>query len=162
MHFCTVVIMHKSTYVQKMKVIIDDKSKFAEVNEEDTLSRLSRFQSFLYRNFKSLLTEQEYKDIYPSASSIPVMYGLPKIHKSGTPLRPILSMVGCFNHAFAQWIGRQLGDLRQSKHVTKDSFSLNFLRESNLNGKYFVSYDVVSLFTYIPLDETINLIISKV
>ena len=157
----TVVIMHKSTYVQKMKVIIDDKSKFAEVNEEDTLSRLSRFQSFLYRNFKSLLTEQEYKDIYPSASSIPVMYGLPKIHKSGTPLRPILSMVGCFNHAFAQWIGRQLGDLRQSKHVTKDSFSLNFLRESNLNGKYFVSYDVVSLFTNIPLDETINLIIDS-
>ena len=52
-------------YVQKMKVIIDDKSKFAEVNEEDTLSRLSRFQSFLYRNFKSLLTEQEYKDIFP-------------------------------------------------------------------------------------------------
>ncbi|KAL5253031.1 hypothetical protein ACHWQZ_G015704 [Mnemiopsis leidyi] len=105
--------------------------------------------------------EREYKDIYPSASNIPVMYGLPKIHKTGAPLRPILSMVGCFNHAFAQWIGRQLGDLRQAKHITKDSFNLNFLKDSNLNGKYFVSYDVVSLFTNIPLDETIQLIVDS-
>ncbi len=89
------------------------------------------------------------------------MYGLPKIHKAGSPLRPILSMVGCFNHAFAKWLGRQLGELRQSKHVTKDSFNLNFLKDSQLNGQYFVSYDVVSLFTNIPLDETINLIIDS-
>ena len=157
----TVVIMYRNVYVEKMKVILNDQSKFVKVNEEDTLTRLGKFQSFLYRNFKNILSDKEYKDIYPSASNIPVMYGLPKIHKSGSPLRPILSMVGCFNHAFAQWIGRQLGDLRQSKHITKDSFNLNFLKDSKLNGKYFVSYDVVSLFTNIPLDETINLIVDS-
>ncbi len=157
----TVVIMYRSCYVEKMKLILGDRSKFETVNEEDTLSRLSKFQSFIYRNFKLILSEQEYKDIYPSSSSIPVMYGLPKIHKAGSPLRPILSMVGYFNHAFAQWIGKQLCDLRQSKHVTKDSFSLDFLKEAQLNGHYFVSYDVVSLFTNIPLDETINLIIDS-
>ena len=70
-------------------------------------------------------------------------------------------MVGCFNHAFAQWIGRKLVDLRQAKHVTKDSFSLDFLKNSSLNGQYFVSYDVVSLFTNIPLEETINIIIDQ-
>ena len=157
----TVVIMYRNVYVEKMKVILDDRSKFVTVSEEDVLSRLGKFQSFLYRNFKSILSEREYKDIYPSASNIPVMYGLPKIHKTGAPLRPILSMVGCFNHAFAQWIGRQLGELRQAKHITKDSFNLNFLKDSKLNGKYFVSYDVVSLFTNIPLDETIQLIVDS-
>ena len=157
----TVVIMYRNVYLEKMKVILDDQSKFVTVSEEDVLSRLGKFQSFLYRNFKSILSEREYKDIYPSASNIPVMYGLPKIHKTGAPLRPILSMVGCFNHAFAQWIGRQLGELRQAKHITKDSFNLNFLKDSKLNGKYFVSYDVVSLFTNIPLDETIQLIVDS-
>ena len=135
----TVVIMYRNVYVEKMKVILNDQSKFVKVNEEDTLTRLGKFQSFLYRNFKNIFSDREYKDIYPSASNITVMYGLPKIHKSGSPLRPILSMVGCFNHAFAQWIGRQLGDLRQAKHITKDSFNLDFLKDSKLNGKYFVS-----------------------
>ena len=157
----TVVIMYRDIYVEKMRVILNDESKFVRVKEEDTLDRLSRFQNFFYRNFKQILSDKEYKDIYPSAANIPVMYGLPKIHKAGSPLRPILSMVGCFNHAFAQWIGRKLVDLRQAKHVTKDSFSLDFLKESHLNGQYFVSYDVVSLFTNIPLDETINLIIDQ-
>ena len=158
----TVVIMYRKVYVDKMKVILDDRSKFLEVKEEDTLSRLSKFQSFLYRNFKSIFSEHEYKEIYPSASNIPIMYGLPKIHKAGSPLRPILSMVGCFNHAFAQWIGKQLVDLRQAKHIAKDSFSLlNLLKTSKLKDKYFVSYDVVSLFTNIPLDETINIIIDS-
>ena len=157
----TVVIMYRDTYVEKMKVILGDESKFVKVDEEETLDRLSRFQNFFYRNFKQLLSDKEYKDIYPSAANIPVMYGLPKIHKAGSPLRPILSMVGCFNHAFAQWIGRKLADLRQAKHVTKDSFSLDFLKESHLNGQYFVSYDVVSLFTNIPLEETIDIIIDQ-
>ena len=114
-----------------MNVILNDSTKFVKVENEETLLNLSRFQSFIYRNFKSIFTDSEYKEIYPSASNIPVMYGLPKIHKAGTPLRPILSMIGCYNHAFAQWIGRQLGELRQSKHVTKDSFSLDLLKIPN-------------------------------
>ena len=156
----TVVIMYRKNYVEKMNVILNDSSKFVKVDKEDTLNNLTRFQSFIYRNFRSIFSESEYKDIYPTASNIPVMYGLPKIHKDGAPLRPILSMFGCYNHAFAQWIGRQLSDLRKSRHVTKDSFSLDFLKNSQLNGCYFVSYDVISLFTNIPLDETINLILT--
>ena len=39
--------------------------------------------------------------------------------------------------------------------------SVDLLKESHLNGQYFVSYDVVSLFTNIPLEETIDFIINK-
>ena len=89
------------------------------------------------------------------------MYGLPKTHKGGIPLRPILSMVGCFNHALAKWISRKLEPLREAKSIAKDSFSLDFLRGPNLSGCHLVSYDVVSLFTNIPLDQTIDLILDK-
>ena len=89
------------------------------------------------------------------------MYGLPKTHKDGVPLHPILSMVGCFNHAFAKWIGGKLEHLREPKSIAKDSFSLDFLRGPSLTGCHFVSYDVVSLFTNIPLNQTINLILEK-
>ena len=87
------------------------------------------------------------------------MYGLPKAHKPGVPLRPILSMVGTFNHGLAQWIDRKLEPLRTAPSIAEDSFSLLYLRDSSLGSQYFVSYDVVSLFTNIPLDETVNHIV---
>ena len=43
--------------------------------------------------------------LFPTSTSIPTMYELPKMHKDGVPLCPIPSIVGCFNHAFAKWKG---------------------------------------------------------
>ena len=87
------------------------------------------------------------------------MYGLPKTHKPGILLRPVLSIVGTFNDSLAKWMGRKLESMRTAPSIVKDSFSLHYLKDSNLGEQYFVSYDVVSLFTNIPLDETINHII---
>ncbi|KAL5265063.1 hypothetical protein ACHWQZ_G005969 [Mnemiopsis leidyi] len=98
--------------------------------------------------------EREYKDIYPSASNIPVMYGLPKIHKTGAPLRPILSM------AFTVILKGLLEDSR-SFNGDPPHLTLN-------HGFPKVGVDtttppthVVSLFTNIPLDETIQLIVDS-
>ena len=97
-----------------MRDILSDSSKFEEVDEENTLDRLPRFQSFVSRHHrKGVFTDTEYKNLYPSASGIPVLYGLPKIHKEGIPMRPILSMVGTFNHGLAKWIAGQLNRLLQ-------------------------------------------------
>ena len=52
--------------------------------------------------------------------------------------------------------------LRTAPSIAKDSFSLHYLRDSSLGSQYFVSYDVVSLFTNIPLDETVNHIVDTV
>ena len=38
---------------------------------------------------------------------------------------------------------------------------VDFLKGPSLTGCHFVSYDVVSLFTNIPLDQTIDLILEK-
>ena len=43
--------------------------------------------------------------------------------------------------------------------MAKNSFSLTYLAESELSAGHFVSIDVVSLFTNIPVDETINIIL---
>ena len=156
----TVVIMRREIYVRKMMDILNDSSKFEEVTEEDTLDRLSKFQSFVYRHHRNgVFTDEEYKKLYPSSGGLPVMYGLPKIHKSGSPMRPILSMVGTFNHGLAKWLASSLGELRQAKSMAKNSFSLTYLAESELSAGHFVSIDVVSLFTNIPVDETINIIL---
>ena len=87
---------------------------------------------------KKLLEEDDYRRIYPSATSLPAMYGLPKIHKPTVPLRLILSATGSYNQECAKWLSQNLGFLRD--HPT---------------------FDVISLFTNIPVDYFMNLILDK-
>ena len=81
------VVIMKSDYHAKMLQILDDKTKFSRIESDNNLSNLSRFQRFLRRpKSKKLLEEDDYRLVYPSATSLPAKYGLPKIHKPTVPL----------------------------------------------------------------------------
>ena len=47
-----------------------------------------------------------YRRLYPTGAVPPKYYGLPKGHKPGMPLRPIISSVGSVTHATAKELGR--------------------------------------------------------
>ena len=90
------------------------------------------------------------------------MYGLPKTHKENIPLRPILSMIGSSQHELAKWLAEILAPVLKlySSHCVKDSFTFaNFIQNYNLEpAKAFLcSLDISSLFTNVPLDETIEI-----
>ena len=92
----------------------------------------------------------------------PRMYGLPKTHKEDIPLRPILSMIGSSQHERAKWLAEILAPVLKlySSHSVKDSFTFaNFIQNCNLEpAKTFLcSFDISSLFTNVPLDETIEI-----
>jgi len=157
----TLVLMYKSDYNDKMYNILNDNSKFKKVNEDTTRDRHGKFQGWLWRH-KGLFSESEYKNLYPSSATVPTMYGLPKIHKEGTPLRPILSMVGTFNHALAQFLCKLFKFMKDSDNICRDSFNLqDILAKSDLHKSFLVSYDIDSLFTNIPVNEVINIILDK-
>ena len=56
--------------------------------------------------------QKVYCRIRPTAASIPTFYGLPKIHVNDTPLRPILSSTGKYNHDSATWLSEIRTPLR--------------------------------------------------
>ena len=89
------------------------------------------------------------------------MYGVPKIHKSGVPLRPILSMSGSPQYAVSQWLCSVLEPvlLKYGSHCVKDSFTFcQELKDAQLPMDGFMcSFDVVSLFTNAPLDIVIDI-----
>ena len=93
------------------------------------------------------------------------MYGVPKVHKPDLiPLRPILSMTASAQHELARWLTEVLEPVlrRFSSHVVSDSFNFcDDLREhwwgKSLNNSFMCSFDVKSLFTNVPLNETINI-----
>ena len=110
----SIVILNRNDYVDKMHEILDDHTKFIHCNQDTYLSNLTRFQrSLYYLNSKKALCSDIYSRIYPTSTTTPSQYRLPKLHKPGIPMRPILSSSGSFNHECARWLSQSLTNLRQ-------------------------------------------------
>ena len=88
------------------------------------------------------------------------LYGLPKVHKSQSDpkFRPILSMPNAYCTNLTKWLDTLLKKFIPTQFTTKDTFEfVQKLKDMNFSAdKYFTSYDVESLFTQIPIDETID------
>ena len=159
-----VVVMDRAEYVTKMKVILNDESKFKAVLKDNNLDNLVKFQRFLSRlKSKGAISPEEYQRIRPTAAATPTLYGLPKLHKDNVPMRPILSSIGSYNHECAAWLSEILTPLRHHQAIVKDSFEF-LQRISNLNAsdKIMASLDVKSLFTNVPVNFTIDLVLKSV
>ena len=63
----------------------------------------------------------------------------------------------------AKYLGSLITPHIPDEYCTQDSFSfIEELKTKNLQGKFLVSFDVTSLFTNIPLDETIELAVDLI
>ena len=93
------------------------------------------------------------------------MYGLAKIHNiftDGLPsFRPILSAIGTPTYKLAKFLVPILEPLTTNECTIKDSFI--FVEELQSFDSKFVmaSFDIESLFTNIPLQETIDLCVEN-
>ena len=164
-----VVILNRKDYDNMIFDILNDVSKFKKIDHDPTLYREGQLQRFL-RKLKNngLFNETEYKKVYPVGSSFGRIYGLPKTHKLKCPtdklkLRPIISSIGTYNYGIAKYLTAKLSPYIPSSHSIKDSFTfVQVVSELNTSGKYLVSFDVESLFTNIPLNETINIAVDLI
>jgi hypothetical protein len=160
-----VVIMDKEEYNNKMLEILNDRSTFEVVKVDETIAQEDR----LIRKLKQLkddgfITEKEYNFCRPRGSQPARIYGLPKTHKTGMPLRPIVSASGTFNYNLAKLLANKLDHLRKNNTIIKDTFTfvdeLLSLKFNNSQIK-MISFDITSLFTNVPLNRTIQIILDK-
>ena len=83
--------------------------------------------------------------------------------KSKSKLRPIASSVGTFNYNLAKYLCNLLSPHLPEQYCTKDIFTfVEELKRVSLVDKFSVSFDVTSLFTNIPLSETIKLAVDLI
>ena len=88
------VVMDRQDYKCKELELLDDKDIYKPILQDPT----TKYKSQLINLLKSYKTQgQITKDIYKNAST-PKFYGLPKIHKTGTPLRPIVFSRGSITY----------------------------------------------------------------
>ena len=157
-----IVLMDKSDYITKMNNLLNDPTKFSlNNNEKDKTDTIESDLCELLKKMKdnSIISTDLYERLKPTGSTIPRLYGLPKIHKPDIPLRPILDMSNSPYHTLAQWIAKLLEPIRKrmAQHSLKDSFEfVEKIKDIDISGKSLFSFDVVSLFTNVPLTETIS------
>ncbi len=87
-------------YLEKTETILSDTTKFKLLNEDvfKCILRLEDKLNRFLRTVKNKLTEDVYNFLFASGSTPGILYGLPKVHKAGCPIRPILSAIGTFNY----------------------------------------------------------------
>ena len=159
-----VVIINRLDYLNKMKQLISgDDSKFKKWSCNPTKSRENSLISYL-RNLKrdGIIDAATFRKILPCGSTAGVLYGLPKIHKTGCPFRPIVSSVNTYNYNLTSSLVTVLKPISTNQFTIKDSFTfVDWAKSHKHNNETMCSFDVCSLFTNVPLDETIQICLTK-
>ena len=100
-----------------------------------------------------------YDKIRPIACIAPCIYGLPKVHKTDIPVRPIVSSVGSVCYNLARFVVDILSPL-----VGKTVHHINNLQDFSSivkalkvdDDEVLTSYDVTALFTSVPVDGALK------
>jgi hypothetical protein len=159
-----VVILDTNDYNRKLSTLISDESKFerCEIKQSECVKRRINEIAHEYKESKPNLYRKlrrigEFEDGF--------LYGCPKIHKDSKnpPLRPIISMSGTVTHDIAQMLDGLIRPYLDSSNILRSTDEL-ILKIENLKipeGQHMVSLDVDSLFTNVPVMETIDIILQE-
>ena len=152
------VILDQADYAAKMEHLLEDRA-YKKVKRNPT-SRVEAMVSTALKECerKGHITSKKRLTLAHQFSSPPQIYGLPKIHKEGIPLRPIVAAIGSPTHQLARELARILSPLagRSPSHVKNSADFVNQIRQVSFEGTdVLASFDVVSLFTRVPVDEAL-------
>ena len=169
-----IVLLDRSTYVEKIELILSDTSKFKPMKFKDEhgdlkyiLEKEQEIRSFLAKLVENgVITPEDQKQMNPTGSAPGILYGLCKVHKvvpegQVPPFRPILSAIDTPSYKLAKYLVPILSPLTVNEYVTKDSFSFAANVRNQDSNCFMTSFDIDSLFTNIPLDETIEICVKN-
>ena len=102
------VVMDKEDYVQKAEELLGQ-SPYRTISSDPT----TKYKNKLVNLLKSIKAEGKmdetlYKRLHPTGAGSPKFYGLPKMHKEGILLRPIISSIGAVSYDTSKELARIL------------------------------------------------------
>ena len=99
--------------------------------------------------------------MYPTGCVPPKFYGLPKIHKPDTPLRPVVSSCESVTYGVAKELAKILKPFvgKSPHHINSTQDFVEQAKQFKLEpGECLSSYDVSALFTSVPIDPALKVI----
>ncbi|XP_068684732.1 uncharacterized protein [Montipora foliosa] len=111
-----------------------------------------------------VLPDKIAKTVLAKGSNLAHLNGLPKTQKPQLAMRPILSAVGTYNYKLAKPLHEKLKPLSINRYTISNilEFAEHLATSKVTENTIMASYDVTALFTNIPVDKTIDILIAKV
>ena len=125
--------------------------------------KINRFLSKLLKS--DCIAQATYNSLHVTGSGPGILYGLPKVHKpnfsQNFPYRPILAAYNLASYKISKYLVPILASLTSNQYTVLNSteFARQISAIDNADQYYMVSLDIESLFTNIPLQETIEIAI---
>ena len=144
----------------KINQILFDTEKFVKINKDPTNSlknSANKIISTLNAAQDCTKISKIIGDYQPGYT-----YGNVKTHKQNSPLRPIISQVLTPTYNLAKTINNIITPYTPNNYMLNSTNEfIDLLNISSCRG-LIASLDVESLFTNVPVDDTINIIIKNV
>ena len=148
------VLINSNDYVSKMNSLLSDASTYRKLN----FNPLSKMQSFYNAELKKLIHEFPedrgfLSSFLSTLPSLPYAYGLPKVHKQDTPLRPIISNVNSPSYVLSKKLAKLLSSLVgtfSNCNLRHTSDLISKLKDVNPYQCKLISFDVCSLLLMCP------------
>ena len=167
-----VAIMNSEVYVDKLEKIVNDPSKFQKITHNTSglmldhpiIKAESSVKYFLNRYVRPYVDTNTYHGINPVGTQYGQMYGTVKVHKEHCPLRPIVASYGTPEYGLAKYLNTYIIPVINTEFsVSKNTQIINDLAQYNFSpSSRLVSFDIESLYTNVPLQETIAIAADKV
>ena len=155
------VVMNTEDYKKKTEELLNQNT-YRAITSDPTMRLKNKLISMLKSiKTKGGMSEELYRRLYPTGAGSPKFYGLPKIHKLGTPLRPIVSSIGTVTYQTSKEVARILKPLvgRSPHHVKNTKDFIDQIKGIHLGkDQCMMSYDVKALFTSVPTTKAITII----
>lgn len=160
------VVIDAADYDVKLASLLSD-NNYTELDHNPLQGLIETETHFI----ETLAQNDKTKDLFehlplfePNTLCLPKFYGLPKIHKKDTPLRPITSTIGSPGYLLAKIFDKMLKQIfpRSDYHI-KDSFEFaEYIQNVTIKETdILVSFDVVSMFSSIPFELVKDIILNQ-
>ena len=152
------VVMDKNDYEEKMLMLLADNKTYERIDSKiNPLKSIEKELNKLLWKFvkEEKITSPVYSMLKCIKGVTPKIYGLPKVHKVNLPLRPIVAFVGSPTYNLSKFLINVLSPLLKQTYCVKNSAQfVNIVNDLRCNNSHCcVSFDVVSLFTFIPTSD---------
>ena len=158
-----ICIMKKETYAAKLDAIINlPQFEQVAITRKNAKHPVIKEEERIVTTLKNMrdsnrISDKLYEKLNPVGSQPARLYGLAKIHKNAVPLRPVLSMPGSAYHKIATHVAEWLSVVDECKINASTQQISNSLSHIKLEeNEELVSFDVSSLYTNVPVIESIN------
>lgn len=156
----TMVIMKQDDYRNKTLTFIEDNNIHKLTS--DPTQRFHKNTQTLLKSITHIFPKQKIKWLKQKNPKAPTLNCLPKIHKENIPVRPVVN----FRNAPTYYLAREIHSYLQKHYVFTNNRSIRNTSELIQKIKHIIipstatltSFDITSMYTNIPITETINII----